>query len=199
MAITSQERVGKAIHLLRVGLAPIVERELQAAAKAGSVRIDAVQRFADDAGSIVEAPVVRRHLDAEVSPAPGPVPLLEPGSSGATTGGSAPVVAPSRLPRRFQGTLSFDPARQRRGTHIDLARVAKVAAVDRLAPVATRGDVADGAWEVDVLGRGRREERTKDRPGPTYGHLARAPASGVSAFRRPRAPRRRTPRPRHAS
>jgi hypothetical protein len=48
MAITNQERVGKAMNLLRAGLAPFVEREVQAAAKAGTVRMDAVQRFADD-------------------------------------------------------------------------------------------------------------------------------------------------------
>jgi len=48
MAITNQERVGKAIDLLRMGLAPFVERELHAAARAGSVRMDAVRRFAED-------------------------------------------------------------------------------------------------------------------------------------------------------
>ena len=48
MAITNQERVGKAMELLRAGLAPVVEREVQAAVKAGSVRMDAVRRFADD-------------------------------------------------------------------------------------------------------------------------------------------------------
>ncbi|GAB4177088.1 MAG: Swt1 family HEPN domain-containing protein [Rhodocyclaceae bacterium] len=48
MAITNHERVGKAMELLRAGLAPFVEREVRAAAKAGQVRIDAVQRFAED-------------------------------------------------------------------------------------------------------------------------------------------------------
>jgi predicted AAA+ superfamily ATPase len=48
MAITNQERVGKGMDLLRSGLAPFVEREVQAAAKAGSVRMDAVRRFAED-------------------------------------------------------------------------------------------------------------------------------------------------------
>jgi predicted AAA+ superfamily ATPase len=48
MAITNQERVGKAMELLREGLAPVVEREVQAAVKAGSVRMDAIRRFADD-------------------------------------------------------------------------------------------------------------------------------------------------------
>jgi predicted AAA+ superfamily ATPase len=48
MAISNQERVGKAMDLLRGGLAPFVEREVHAAVKAGSVRMDAVRRFADD-------------------------------------------------------------------------------------------------------------------------------------------------------
>jgi predicted AAA+ superfamily ATPase len=48
MAITNQERVGKAMDLLRAGLAPFVEREVQAAVKAGSVRMDAVRRFVED-------------------------------------------------------------------------------------------------------------------------------------------------------
>ncbi|MDW8468099.1 MAG: Swt1 family HEPN domain-containing protein [Burkholderiales bacterium] len=48
MAITNHERVGKAMELLRAGLAPFVEREIQAAAKAGTVRLEAVQRFAED-------------------------------------------------------------------------------------------------------------------------------------------------------
>ena len=48
MAMTNQERVGKAMDLLRAGLAPFVEREVQSAVKAGSVRMDAVRRFAED-------------------------------------------------------------------------------------------------------------------------------------------------------
>jgi len=48
MAITNQERIGKAMDLLRSGLAPFVEREVQSAVKAGNVRMDAVRRFADD-------------------------------------------------------------------------------------------------------------------------------------------------------
>ena len=48
MAITNQERVGKAMDLLRARLAPFVEREAQAAVKAGSLRMDAIRRFADD-------------------------------------------------------------------------------------------------------------------------------------------------------
>jgi predicted AAA+ superfamily ATPase len=48
MAITNQERVGKAMDLLRQGLAPFVEREVQASVKAGTVRMDSVRRFVDD-------------------------------------------------------------------------------------------------------------------------------------------------------
>ena len=48
MAMTNQERVGKAMDLLRAGLAPFVEREVQSAVKAGTVRMDAVKRFAED-------------------------------------------------------------------------------------------------------------------------------------------------------
>jgi len=48
MATTNQERVGKAMELLRAGLAPFVEREVQSAVKAGAVRMDAVRRFAED-------------------------------------------------------------------------------------------------------------------------------------------------------
>ncbi len=48
MAITNHERVGKAMDLLRAGLAPFVEREVQGAVKAGTLRMDAVRRFADD-------------------------------------------------------------------------------------------------------------------------------------------------------
>ena len=48
MAITNQERVNQAMDLLRAGLAPFVEREIHAAVKAGTVRMDAVRRFEDD-------------------------------------------------------------------------------------------------------------------------------------------------------
>ena len=48
MAITNQERLGKAMDLLRAGLAPFVEREVQSAVKAGSLRMEAVRRFAED-------------------------------------------------------------------------------------------------------------------------------------------------------
>src|SRR5690554_6142347 len=48
MAITNHERVGKAMDLLRAGLAPFVEREVHAAVNAKTIRMDAVRRFAED-------------------------------------------------------------------------------------------------------------------------------------------------------
>jgi predicted AAA+ superfamily ATPase len=48
MAMTNQERVGKAMELLRTGLAPFVGREVQSAVNTGTVRLETVQRFADD-------------------------------------------------------------------------------------------------------------------------------------------------------
>ncbi len=48
MAITNQDRIGKAMELLRAGLAPYAEREVQTAVKAGTIRMDAIRRFADD-------------------------------------------------------------------------------------------------------------------------------------------------------
>ncbi|MBX9829560.1 MAG: DUF499 domain-containing protein [Xanthobacteraceae bacterium] len=48
MAITNQERIGKALELCRAGLAPFVEREVHAAVKERHAGIDVVQRFADE-------------------------------------------------------------------------------------------------------------------------------------------------------
>jgi len=48
MAITNQERVGKSLELLKVGLAPFVDREVMAAVKLNSVQLATVQRYADD-------------------------------------------------------------------------------------------------------------------------------------------------------
>ena len=48
MAVTNQERVGKALDLLKSGLAPFVEREIHAAVKSGVVNMDVIRRFADD-------------------------------------------------------------------------------------------------------------------------------------------------------
>ena len=48
MAITNQVRVGKALELLKAGLGPFVERELQGKIKAGGVHMDTVRRFVDD-------------------------------------------------------------------------------------------------------------------------------------------------------
>ena len=48
MAITNHERVGKALDLLRVGLAPFVDREVEAALRAGRIARDSLHRFLDD-------------------------------------------------------------------------------------------------------------------------------------------------------
>ncbi|MDD4019342.1 MAG: Swt1 family HEPN domain-containing protein [Kiritimatiellae bacterium] len=48
MAISNYERVGKALELLRAGLAPFVDRELQAAAKDGAVTPQKLGEFLDD-------------------------------------------------------------------------------------------------------------------------------------------------------
>lgn len=48
MAITNHERVDRALNLLRAGLAPFVEREAQAAIRAGTVNMETVRRFAED-------------------------------------------------------------------------------------------------------------------------------------------------------
>ena len=48
MAITNQDRVGKALELLKAGLAPFVDREVMAAVKTNSVQMATVQRYAED-------------------------------------------------------------------------------------------------------------------------------------------------------
>lgn len=48
MAVTNQERVGKALELLRTGLGPFVEREVQERVKQGSVRMETLYRYAED-------------------------------------------------------------------------------------------------------------------------------------------------------
>ena len=48
MATTNHERVGKAMELLRDGLAPFVHREATAKVRAGTVRMDAIRRFVED-------------------------------------------------------------------------------------------------------------------------------------------------------
>ncbi len=48
MAITNQERVGKALELLKDGLGPFVEREVQDKIKTGGVHMDTIRRFVDD-------------------------------------------------------------------------------------------------------------------------------------------------------
>ena len=48
MAISNHERVGKALELLRTGLGPFADRELQTAAKDGSISPQTLRRFLDD-------------------------------------------------------------------------------------------------------------------------------------------------------
>jgi len=48
MAISNRERVGRALELLREGLAPFVEREVKEAARAGALSIESVRRFVED-------------------------------------------------------------------------------------------------------------------------------------------------------
>jgi predicted AAA+ superfamily ATPase len=48
MATTNQERVGKGMELLRVGLAPYVDREIRSALNARTVNMDVVRRLAED-------------------------------------------------------------------------------------------------------------------------------------------------------
>ena len=48
MAATNHDRVGRAMELLRTGLAPFVAREVTARVKAQAVRMDAIRRFAED-------------------------------------------------------------------------------------------------------------------------------------------------------
>ena len=48
MATTNHERVGKALDLLKAGLGPFVDREIQRAVKAQRVDPAALRRFVDD-------------------------------------------------------------------------------------------------------------------------------------------------------
>ena len=48
MATTNHERVGKALELLKAGLGPFVDREIQSAIKAQRVDAAALRRFVDD-------------------------------------------------------------------------------------------------------------------------------------------------------
>ena len=48
MAITNHERVGKAMELLRDGLAPFVEREVKDKVAVRAVRVDTIRRLAED-------------------------------------------------------------------------------------------------------------------------------------------------------
>jgi predicted AAA+ superfamily ATPase len=57
MAITNQERVGKALELLKVGLAPFVEREVKSALKNGQ-SVQAAQAMAEDP-NVRDRPIVQ--------------------------------------------------------------------------------------------------------------------------------------------
>src|SRR5690606_19542633 len=48
MAITNSERVGKALDLLRAGLAPFVDREVKEGIRTGKVNMETIRRFAED-------------------------------------------------------------------------------------------------------------------------------------------------------
>jgi len=48
MAITNQDRIGKALEVLRQGLGPFVDREILSAIKTNSVSTDAIRRFSED-------------------------------------------------------------------------------------------------------------------------------------------------------
>lgn len=56
MAISNHERVGKALDLLRAGLGPFIDRELQAAAKDGTVTPQALRGFLEDPMLAKKAP-----------------------------------------------------------------------------------------------------------------------------------------------
>ena len=56
MATTNHDRVGKAMELLRDGLAPFVQREVTAKSKARAVRIESIRRFAEDP-MLVDKPI----------------------------------------------------------------------------------------------------------------------------------------------
>jgi predicted AAA+ superfamily ATPase len=78
---------------------------------------------ADSAGLLVKPDVARRQLDAEAVPPPGPTPSPAPGGTtpgGPPTSGKGPAPAPTRVLRRYHGTVNLDPTRVGR----DAARIA---------------------------------------------------------------------------
>jgi hypothetical protein len=58
MAITNQERVGKAMDLLRAGLAPVVDREVKEGIRTGKVNMETIRRFAEDP-LLAEKPIAK--------------------------------------------------------------------------------------------------------------------------------------------
>lgn len=63
MAITNQERVGKALELCRTGLAPFVEREVHAAVKERNAGIDVIRRFSEK-GELATRPIMQWDVQA---------------------------------------------------------------------------------------------------------------------------------------
>lgn len=63
MAITNQDRVGKAMDLLRQGLAPFVDREVQEKVRIGAVNMDTVRRFSEDP-ALVKRPLLEWDIAA---------------------------------------------------------------------------------------------------------------------------------------
>ena len=60
MATTNHERVGKALDLLKAGLGPFVDREVQAAVKAQRVNPATLRRFVDDPLDVYDRQQVAR-------------------------------------------------------------------------------------------------------------------------------------------
>lgn len=65
MALTNHERVGKALELLKTGLAPFVEREVMAAAKAKTLSMDSIRRFAEDP-NLTDKPILEWDAAAQL-------------------------------------------------------------------------------------------------------------------------------------
>jgi len=65
MAMTNQERVGKALELLRSGLGPFIEREVQDRVKKGTVRMDSIQKFTMDP-ALSESPISEWDVAAQL-------------------------------------------------------------------------------------------------------------------------------------
>ena len=69
MATTNHDHVGRALDLLRAGLAPFVAREVTERIKAQAVRMDALQRFAEDP-ALADPPMVEKPHDSQTVDCP---------------------------------------------------------------------------------------------------------------------------------